>query len=62
MAKLNIYHHFATALVLIRSRCRKRKKKKKKKEKKEEEGISGSDLYLLIEQLTVPITKAYYKA
>ena len=34
MAKLNIYHHFATALVLIRSRCRKRKKKKKKKRKK----------------------------
>ena len=62
MAKLNIYHHFATALVLIRSRCQKRKKKKKEKEKKEEEGISGSDLYLLIEQLTVPITKAYYKA
>ena len=31
MAKLNIYHLFATALVLIRSRRRKREKKKKKK-------------------------------
>ena len=31
MAKLNIYHLFATALVLIRSRRRKREKKSKKK-------------------------------
>ena len=30
MAKLNIYHLFATALVLIRSRRRKREKKKKR--------------------------------
>ena len=31
MAKSNIYHLFATALVLIRSRCRRREKKTKKK-------------------------------
>ena len=33
MAKLNIYHLFATALVLIHSRRRKREKKLKKKRK-----------------------------
>ena len=33
MAKLNIYHLFATALVLISSRRRKREKKLKKKRK-----------------------------
>ena len=49
MAKLNIYHLFATALVLIRSGSRKREKKIKK----EEEGVSGSDLYLVIKQLAV---------
>ena len=49
MAKLNIYHLFATAMVLIRSRCRR------EKIKKEEEGVSRFDLYLLIEQLTVLI-------
>ena len=36
------------ALVLIRSRRQKRKKKKKVTD-----GVSGSDLYLLIEQLPV---------
>ena len=51
MAKLNIYHLFATALVLIRSRRRKREKKIKK----EEEGVSGSDFYLFIEELAVLI-------
>ena len=54
MAKLNIYHLFATALVLLRSRCRKREKIKK-----EEEGVSGFDLYLLIEQLAVLIKAQY---
>ena len=49
MAKLNIYHLFATALVLIRSGSQKREKKIKK----EEEGVSGSDLYFLIKQLAV---------
>ena len=49
MAQLNIYHFFATALVLIRFRRRKREKKK------EQEGVSGSDLYLLTEQLAVLI-------
>ena len=38
MAKLNICHLFATALVLIRSQRRKIKKKKK----------SGSDRYLMV--------------
>ena len=51
MAQLNIYHFFDTALVLIRSRRQKREKKNKKEEK----GVSGSDLYLLIEQLAVLI-------
>ena len=51
MAQLNFYHLFATALVLIRSRRRKREKKNKKEEK----SVSGSDLYLLIEQLAVLI-------
>ena len=30
MAKLNIYHLFATAMVLIRSRCRREKNKKRR--------------------------------
>ena len=50
MAKLNIYYLFTTALVLIRSPRRKRKKKRKKVE----EGVSGFDLYLRIEQLAMP--------
>ena len=41
-AKLNIYYHFA-----IRSRRRKR-------QKKVADGVSGFDIYLLIEQLAVP--------
>ena len=48
MAKLNIYYLFPTALVLIGSRRRK-----KKKLEKEEEGVSGFDLHLPIEQLAV---------
>ena len=44
MAKLNIYHLFATTLVLIRSQRRK-----SDKIKKEEEGISGFDHFLLID-------------
>ena len=50
MTKLNIYHLFATASLLIRSR-----RPKAETNKKEEEGVSGSDLYLLIEQLGVLI-------
>ena len=45
-AKLNIYHPFAIALVLMCSSRRKRKKKVA-------DGVSGFDLYLLIEQLAV---------
>ena len=52
MAKLNIYHLFATGLVLISFW---RQKKKKEKIIKEEEGVSECDLYLLIEQLMVLI-------
>ena len=48
-AKLNIYYPFAIALVLIRSRCQKRKKKLKRVA----DGVSGFDLYLLMEQLAV---------
>ena len=45
--KLNIYHLFATALVLIHSWCQKKKKRKK--------GLFWCDLYLLQEQLMVLI-------
>ena len=48
-SKLNIYYPFAIALVLIRSRRRKIKKKIKKVA----DGVSGFELYLLIEQLPV---------
>ena len=53
MARLNIYHLFATTLVLLRSQRRKREKIKK------QEGVSGFDLYLLIEQLAVLIKAQY---
>ena len=46
VAASDIYHLFAITLILIRSRHRKRKKKV-------EDGVSGFDLYLLIEQLAV---------
>ena len=49
MTKLNIYHIFATELVLIRSQRQKREKKIKKKRK------AGFDIYLLIKQLAVLI-------
>ena len=49
MAKLNIYHLFAPELVSKRSRRQKREKNQKKKK------VSGSDLYLLIQQLAVLI-------
>ena len=49
-AKSSIYHPFVIVLVLKRSRRRKRKKKKMKKVA---DGVSGFDLYLLIEQLVV---------
>ena len=45
--KLNIYHPFAISLVLICSR------RPKRKQKKVADGVSGFDLYLLIEQLAV---------
>ena len=50
MAKLNIYQIFATAVVLIVLDV-----EEEKKIEKEEEGLSGFNLYLLIEQLTVLI-------
>ena len=50
MTKLNIYHIFATELVLIRSQRQKREKKKIKKKRK-----AGFDIYLLIKQLAVLI-------
>ena len=54
LVKLNIYHVFAAALVLIRSRRQRREKIKK-----EEEGVSGFDLYLFIEQLVVLVKTLY---
>ena len=49
VAKLNIYHIFTTAWVLIRSHHQKEKKRRKKVE----DAVSGFDLYLVIEQLPV---------
>ena len=57
MAKLNIYHLFAKKVVYALDVEEQNKKKQKKEEK--EEGISGFNLYLLIQQLAVLI-KAWY--
>ena len=51
---LKIFTSLATALVLIQSRHGKREKNKK-----EEKGVSGADLYLLIEQLAMLIKALY---
>ena len=57
MAKLNIYHLFAKKVVYALDVEEQKTKKTKKEEK--EEGISGFNLYLLIQQLAVLI-KAWY--
>ena len=56
MAKLNIYHLFAKKVVYALD-VEEQKTKKKKEEK--EEGISGFNLYLLIQQLAVLINAWY---
>ena len=59
MAKLNIYHLFAKKVVYALDVEEQKKKKKKKKKEENVEGISGFNLYLLIQQLAVLI-KAWY--